>query len=272
MHSDGQSERPPSIKDDPRHQRNEQELQQLAGGGLRVIGGRPARAEEFLECVAVGNDAGWGCTGTLIGPRVVVTAGHCAELSTRVFFGTDVDDFPRRGRVVRVKQGFRHPSYRAGAEENDLTILVLDEEIVNIEPRGFAPTELIDHARNARVVGFGHHDEKGSVGYGIKRLVDVPIVSSSCTGSSNGQPDSERYRCFRNLEIVAGRRDLGKDSCSGDSGGPLYFADANGSWWLAGATSRASSRTGRTCGDGGIYVRVERYREWMLTLDGVHLS
>ena len=56
---------------------------------------------------------------------------------------------------------------------------------------------------------------------------------------------------------------LGKDTCSGDSGGPFYVTDGKSGWLLAGATSRSTKSAMATCGDGGIYVRLDRYREWI---------
>jgi secreted trypsin-like serine protease len=269
---DTQGFAPPSIKDDPRHQANEQTLQGRVGGGQRVVGGRRARTDEFLDCVAVGNDAMWGCTGTLIARRVVVTAGHCADFATRVFIGNDVDSLPARGRVVSVQGRFRHPAYDPVTYENDLMILLLSEDVVNIAPRAFADDALVAAAPDGRVVGFGHHNADGTVGYGVKRLTDVPVVSPDCRGSTGGRTDTSLYQCHTGRELVAGRRDLGKDSCRGDSGGPLYMEDEHGDWWLAGATSRATSKAVKSCGDGGIYVRVALYRSWMVSLPGVDLS
>ena len=263
---------PPSIKDDPRYQTNEKALEGLVGGGQRVIGGRKARADEFLDCVAVGSDTEWGCTGTLISRRAVLTAGHCASFATRVFFGNDVADLPAKGRVVHVEKSFRHPDYDPATQENDLMVLLLREDVVNIGPRAFAEAALVDAARDGRVVGFGHHNPNGTVGYGVKRLTDVPVVSSACNDSTGGRDDASVYRCHVGREIVAGRRDLGKDSCRGDSGGPLYLEDERGDWWLAGATSRATSKADDVCGDGGIYVRVALYRPWIISLPGLDLS
>ena len=66
-------------------------------GRDRVIGGTHVPKKDFLDCVAVGNDTEWGCTGTLIAPDVVVSAGHCSNYATRVFFGSDVS---KPGRIV----------------------------------------------------------------------------------------------------------------------------------------------------------------------------
>jgi endonuclease G len=62
--------------------------------------------------------------------------------------------------------------------------------------------------------------------------------------------------------MVAGKPLLAKDSCTGDSGGPFYIAAGKG-WLLAGATSRSTDSAVLPCGDGGIYMRLDRYREWI---------
>ena len=140
-------------------------------GGTRVIGGTRVPKNGFLDCVAVGNDADWGCTGTLIAPDVVVTAGHCASFATRVYFGADVS---KPGKIVKVRQRIRHPQYRQGGKQNDLMVLLLAARVENIPPRALATKALIDKATDGRVVGFGKPDPLGSSGYGVKRQVDVP--------------------------------------------------------------------------------------------------
>ena len=226
------------------------------------------RQREFLDCVAVGSDVEWGCSGTLIGPNVVLTAGHCADFATRVFFGNDVK---KVGKVVAVKQRVRHPKYRQG-QHNDLMILILQESVQTVQPRKMASKTLIDKATDGRIIGFGHVDPNGLFGYGIKRMVDVPIVSTNCRGKIDGEDDNLSYGCDRGLEIVAGRPLLERDSCKGDSGGPFYILDGAGEWLIAGATSRATDSAMHTCGDGGIYVRVDRYRKWIESIPGDELA
>lgn len=253
---------------DPRYLQNARELARRTQGGTRVIGGRPVPKGQFLDCVAVGNEQQWGCTGTLIAPDVVVTAGHCAEYATRVFFGGDV---AKQGKVVGIRQCVPHPKYRTGEAQNDLMVLLLSKRVENIEPRMLANKEQIDRATDGRVVGFGNTDPMGREGYGTKRQVDVPIASVACEGKLDGEPDPVAYGCAAGLEIVAGKPLLAKDSCTGDSGGPFYLAAAGGGWVLAGATSRATNSAPNDCGDGGIYVRLDRYREWITAIPGVTL-
>jgi hypothetical protein len=255
------------IFKDPRYLKNARELAKRTLGGDRVIGGVPVKSPHFLDCVAVGNDAQWGCSGTLIGPNVVVTAGHCVDFATRVFFGYDIS---KAGKQVRVKKRVRHPEYRK-TKHNDLMVLVLEEDVTTVDPRPLATKVQTDGAGDGRIVGFGNVDPAGVFGYGIKRMVDVPIASSSCSGKVDGQSDPMSYGCDRNLELVAGRPLLERDSCKGDSGGPFYVLGPDGGWFLAAATSRATDSAMHTCGDGGIYVRLDRYRSWIAQIPGAKL-
>lgn len=93
------------VHRDPHHLANTRHLARRNIGGLRVTGGETVPPGDFLDCVAVGNDEQWGCTGTLIAPSVVVTAGRCADFSTRIYVGRDVS---KKGKQVRVAKRLRH--------------------------------------------------------------------------------------------------------------------------------------------------------------------
>lgn len=256
------------IFNDPRYLLNVRALARRTRGGERVLGGKVVPAAEFMDCVAVGSDAKWGCTGTLIAKNVVITAGHCADFATRVYFGTDVD---KPGKVVRVKTKVRHPQYHK-AKHNDLLVLILEQAVETVAPRKLATKAIVDAATDGRVVGFGATDANGTFGYGIKRFVDVPVASTACRGQVDGNDDSVTYGCDVGLELVAGRPLLEQDSCNGDSGGPFYVLDKKGAWVLAGATSRATDSSMHGCGDGGVYVRIDRYRRWIDALPGVSFT
>ena len=72
--------------------------------------------------------------------------------------------------------------------------------------------------------------------------------------------------------MVAGHRGLRMDSCKGDSGGPLYIEDREGEYYLLGATSRGARDALTTCGDGGIYVRVDLCLDWIREVTGVEIG
>lgn len=221
---------------------------------------------EFLDCVVVGNANQWGCSGTLIAPNVVITAGFCRAITKCVFFGHSLY---RPGKIVKVRKTLRHPKY-AGENQLDLLVLVLQQPVEAIAPRGIAPSDLIDRATDARFVGFGS-EHASMAGFGVKRFVDMQIISPACGGKIRGRPESKVYGCKRGMELVAGDPVRKRDSGKGDAGAPLYIQDARGEWLVAGATSRGLDTATQLSGDGGIYTRVDRYREWIESIPGVQL-
>jgi secreted trypsin-like serine protease len=252
----------PRLDEDPRYLANVRALARRTVSNARILGGSAVRGTEFHDCVAVGDDADWGCTGTLIAPNVVLTAAHCDALHTRVLVGNDLD---KRGRVFRVRRHERHPGFDSRFND-DLMLLILEKRIAGVKPRPLASTALIDAATDGRVVGFGTTDPDATTGAGIKRQTDVPIVSPACRGRVKGRNDDSIYGCHAGLEIVAGKPLLLRDTCKGDSGGPFFLADARGRWLLAGVTSRGTARTQTLCGHGGLYVRVDQYRAWIASV------
>jgi secreted trypsin-like serine protease len=224
----------------------------------RIIGGEPT--SDFQECVAVGNDDYFGCTGTLVAPQVVVTAGHCAAagISTRIFIG---DDVTSEGPIIRVQEAITHPGYRPGGGADpydDLTVLILTQaiEIEGVKPAPICSLPALMSATTVMLVGYGTTETGGVEGYGIRRKVRVGIASED---SGFGA----RYE----TEFVAGAMNLDRDSCTGDSGGPAYI-EVDGHFQLAGATSRGTRSAGRTCGDGGVYTKVPAYRDWIVSVAG----
>jgi secreted trypsin-like serine protease len=247
----------PDLYEDPTFVANDK---LVIRSNARIIGGERARG--FPECVAVGDGRGWGCTGTLVAPAVVVTAGHCHRsdrpCSRTVLFGTDIRE-PRR--TVEVREAVPHPEYDARALANDLTVLLLAEEVTDVAPAPIASEEDFAQAKTARLVGFGNTDIAGTMGYGTKLEADVGIAG-----------DHAMFGARPEQEFVAGQPFLNRDSCTGDSGGPAYV-DVGGAWHLAGATSRGTGAVpGRQCGDGGIYTRIEAYREWIESVAGPLVS
>jgi secreted trypsin-like serine protease len=223
----------------------------------RIIGGIPT--SDYPDCVAVGTDDGWCCTGTLVAPNVVVTAGHCVKggCASRIFVGDDVET-PDEGTVVAIKDAVSHPEYRPpGSATHDLAVLILEDD-VDVTPRAIASAKVLGRATSVRLAGYGNTDVFSSGGYGQRRMVDVPLASVDA-----------RYGADPTSEFVAGAPFLDRDSCNGDSGGPA-MVQYRRKWYLAGATSRATASTVRPCGDGGIYTRVDVFEEWLRSVPGAH--
>jgi trypsin len=239
-----------SIYADPIYLEN---AKRLIKDRKRIVGG--IKTSDYRDCVAIGSADGWCCTGTLIARNVVVTAGHCHGLcSDRVFVGDDVEQLDA-GTVIGVAEAVRHPDWSDDPWANDLDVLILDAD-ADVEPRPLADDAALDDAHTVRLAGYGNTDVDSSGGYGVRRMVDVPLAGRD-----------PAYGADFEKEFVAGAPFLDKDSCNGDSGGPAYVRQGD-SWYVIGATSRATDSAVRICGDGGIYTRVPVFEDWIKSIPG----
>lgn len=218
----------------------------------------------FEHCVAVGCDERWHCSGVLIASNAVLTAAHCfcggqngACGSIQVAFGGDIynpDDI-----VGVIDEPIPYSDCDGlPSTEHDLCVLILERD-VDFGPARLDRNSRVDQESSLRVVGFGldENDEAG-----VKRMAEVHIASPEC-GSSEAPG---QYCCHAPYELVAGGPLL-RDTCKGDSGGPAYLA--SDSSVVAAITSRPICGVAQ-CGDGGVYVRVDRYIDWITHIPGIN--
>lgn len=77
------------------------------------------------------------CTGMLIAPRVVLTAGHCKKTKVGVVTFPKID--PKTNKLVtRVGQWHRHPEYKTVNNSqgaiNDIAFILLKDPIIDVAP------------------------------------------------------------------------------------------------------------------------------------------
>lgn len=223
-------------------------------------------ADLFPDSVAIKSDQGALCSGVLVAPDAVVTAGHCfcrGNTPKWVIFGTTTDIGGQNARVVAVKADKSQAKMQCGAyADGDVGVVAL-AEAVDIPFRKVAPATAISNAKFIRVVGFGQTETGTS---GSKLMVDVPVTSADCKGSSDAGPDASVYGCYPEIELVASSPLTNANSCKGDSGGGAYVLLSDGSYALAAVVSRGIKTPSiRPCGDGGIYPRLDvaSIKQWL---------
>jgi len=261
---------PSAFVSDARYAANlRKTLEALLRGGVKpeIVGGTPT--VDYPDCVAVGKQVrdrvDWGCSGVLVASNVVVTAGHCFDDGYKdlIYIGSNV---AQPGKTVRVKQREQPDGYQGRDEYfNDLTVLILEEDVKDVAPRAFANNEDICAASYVRVVGFGFSDPSQTGPKGQKQRVDVVKVSDSC----DRPEDPEQYGCHGGIELIAADPESKRDSCLRDSGGPAYVA-VKGGWAVAGFVSRRVANSSLPCGSGGIYVRSDKFEDWIRSVPNGH--
>jgi secreted trypsin-like serine protease len=187
------------------------------------------------------------CSGTLIAPRVVLTAGHCIMESgiqptrMRAFFGTTMGDGSAQ---INVTSGTVHPGYymsQNGAPVNDVAILTLSQD-APVAPAAWQRTPLPDiTGQPVTLVGYGVTNAQRQSGNGTRRVVQMPIT------------------LMDDLFLYYGDNVSG--TCQGDSGGPM-FLDVNGTPTIVGITSWGDA----TCVQVGGNTRVDIFADFIRPL------
>jgi secreted trypsin-like serine protease len=218
-----------------------------AGDEARIVGG-----EETHDYPAVGAILQNGlmhCTGTLIGPHTVLTAGHCLykrETRDLVFvqgtYALDQGNIRRRATAKAMPNDgdFR---YDDPSLHDDVGLLYVGDpaatETMKLHVGEPPLRDLVKHQRELAFIGFGYTLVRGNkAGLGTKRHVDMPINGFAARTFT--------YRVAR------------KNTCNGDSGGPAFVESAN-ELWLAGITSSGDT----PCTDHGTDTRVESFMSWI---------
>ena len=229
---------------------------------LPVVGGKPAEEGAWPDAAAIFVRERFGCTGVLIGPDLVMTAGHCNRDVEQVVVGTA--DHSVGGEVIDVYQSYSHPDFWTTF---DVALLHLAEE-ASTPPRMLARDCVVERylydGAEVAIVGFGATDPQADEWGTQLYEAFTTIGDADCSDLSRG--------CNQAVspggELIAGGN--GADSCNGDSGGPLYLLTEEGEF-LVGITSRAAVPSSVPCGDGGIYVRADAVVEWIEDITGEEL-
>ncbi|XP_076655312.1 venom protease-like [Halictus rubicundus] len=249
-----------------------------------IIGGTPSRFGAWPWIAALGfrnknnsSEPLWGCGGTLISARHVLTAAHCAVVESLYMVRIGDSDLARDDDRafpidVDIEQKIVHPGFTKDHYVNDIAVLRLAQD-VPFSSHWPICLPVDENMRNknftgefVHVAGWGAISDNASEDISFARSdrlleTQLPVVSNA-----ECQQALSKFRAavIDNRVLCAGFAQGGKDACNGDSGGPLMISTPQDqfTYYQIGVVSY-----GHGCarpGYPGVYARVTEFLDFIV--------
>ncbi|KAI7829919.1 trypsin-like cysteine/serine peptidase domain-containing protein [Kickxella alabastrina] len=253
----------------------------------RIIGGVEAPSNEYkfityLETSSV-LFGGSICTGSLIASNVILTAAHCVFATDTIKYSAaqiqagfthDMPDPTLEFHGYNISKVIAHPGFTMEGLNDDIAVLILKTPVVNsmvTKVKVYTGDFYLDTPLGA--AGFGMVDPLNStVSPDVLMKVDLRVGSDEfCEKNNIG---------YNHKYLICTDGTAGKDTCYGDSGGPLITPVDNGSdgFALLGITSFGSDNEDNPdgicamAGSSGFYTRAATYVNWIAQVANLNIK
>uniref|UniRef100_A0A8C3B392 Transmembrane serine protease 9 n=2 Tax=Cyclopterus lumpus TaxID=8103 RepID=A0A8C3B392_CYCLU len=232
-------------------------------GSRKIVGGVTARRGEWPWIGSLQFQRLHRCGATLIHSKWLLTAAHCLKGDpSPTNWAVSLGSVLRSGvgaLVIPIQRVIIHPAFNGSNMDHDVALL----ELAVPAPMSLtiqsvclpSPVHRFPKHTECYITGWGSMREGGSLTNLLQKAAVNIIDQPSCQQS------------YENLltphMMCAGSMGGGRDTCLGDSGGPLTCRKPSGQWFVAGVTS-----WGHGCGRigfPGVYTRVTSFRKWIST-------
>jgi secreted trypsin-like serine protease len=220
-----------------------------------VGGARESAADIGHSVVAIVGSRGNFCSGTLVAPRLVLSAAHC--VGTGATYKLVVYDAKRQPQLLDTIRVGAHPQFSMQGISNhrasaDIALLQLANPLPNVTPAPIgAPLEPLAAGNRFIVTGIGVTKLGDGKSGGVVRAASLVAT---------GQPGRLQIRL---VDPATNNTRDGLGACTGDSGGPV-FEEQSGRAVIIGVVSWSTSAN-NAAGCGGLtgVTPLTLYRAWI---------
>ncbi|XP_039431553.1 chymotrypsin-1-like [Culex pipiens pallens] len=196
------------------------------GDQLKIVNGTDATIEDYPFMISLrGRTGGHSCGGSILNERWILTAAHCVDYYSTVYYQSvqvgrsdvsrEVDE-----SIHFIEDVIVHPHYNPGnSVVNDIALIRLSTSLVfgeTVQPVTL-PTviwsEVDQEDPKVTLIGWGLLETDGDLPTRLQQVDYFAVPNDRC----NEFHDEHIYP----NQICAAVPEGGKGQCSGDSGGPL---------------------------------------------------
>ena len=228
-----------------------------ASPALAIVGGAPPSPGGIaLAVVTIVGSGGTFCSGALIAPKLVLTAGHCVQPGTD--YRVVEYDAGHKPQLKTVRRAVAHPGFSmqsilAHRASADVALLELDSPTRDGVPAALGVPHLpLDAGGGFTIAGIGVTIRGDGRSGGVVRTASL---------IATGKPGTLQIRL---VDPATQGTKPGLGACTGDSGGPLFEQQAAGQV-IVGVISWSTGANG-SAGCGGMTgtTPLTLYRDWIV--------